>query len=117
MTEIYTAKVLKNQSSAKWGETLTSITECLTHSLIKQGETAETAQEKAMQLTADLGNYLGGTTFYLPMGKTIQIALRNARIYKDFTGDNVQALIKKYHLSQTQIYDILRQQRKLQKTS
>lgn len=117
MTEIYTAKVLKNQSSAKWGETLTSITECLTHSLIKQGETAETAQEKAMQLTADLGNYLGGTTFYLPMGKAIQIALRNARIYKEFTGDNVQALIKKYHLSQTQIYDILRQQRKLQKNA
>ena len=49
----------------------------------------------------------GGSKVYFPFDK----ARRDARIYDDFTGDNIQELRTKYHLSEQTVYQIIREER------
>lgn len=97
----------------KWPRTLTEIIELLTSELLRQGEPQETANKKAAKLAGLLAHYFGGQSFYLPTGSVLKDALRNVQIYNEFNGRNVPDLIKKYNLSESHIYAILREQRTL----
>jgi Mor family transcriptional regulator len=41
------------------------------------------------------------------------MAVRNNKVWNDFTGSNVEALMHKYDLTQVRIYAILKEQRHL----
>ena len=73
------------------------------------------AKLTASKLVGVMAHYFGGKSFYLPAGDKIKEALRDVQIYQDFTGNNVPELIKKYRLSESTIYAILRTQRALQR--
>ncbi|MCP4698397.1 MAG: transcriptional regulator [Gammaproteobacteria bacterium] len=66
-----------------------------------------------------LSNTLGGRITYIPKGKTLKIALRNAKIYNEHGGKpgNIARLSKQYDLSMQQIYAILRSQHELRKNN
>ncbi|HEH9616933.1 Mor transcription activator family protein [Pasteurella multocida] len=97
----------------KWPRTLTEMIELMTSELVRQGETKEEAQKKASKLTGLLAYYFGGQSFYLPTGTVLKDALRNVQIYNEFKGNNVPDLVKKYNLSESHIYAIIREQRTL----
>lgn len=99
----------------KWTTILNEIIDVFANELKEQGENEERANEKAQALVFKLGEYFGGKSFYLPFGSRLRTALRDNEIYQSFTGDNLQALVKKFRLSESHIYNILRQQRKLNK--
>ncbi len=56
---------------------------------------------------------MAASLFYLPTGTVLQDALRNVQIYNEFKGNNVPDLVKKYNLSESHIYAIIREQRTL----
>ncbi|WP_158077962.1 Mor transcription activator family protein [Canicola haemoglobinophilus] len=45
----------------------------------------------------------------------MKVALRDIEIYQRFAGNNIAELTKEFNLSESHIYAILREQRKLQK--
>jgi Mor family transcriptional regulator len=49
----------------------------------------------------------GGGQIYVPM----DTARRNAEIYKAFTGDNHFELARRYHMSVSSVYKVIRQER------
>lgn len=54
----------------------------------------------------------GGQNVYIPMDS----ARRNARLYDEFTGDNVHDLAKKYRLSVARVYSIVADERSRRRT-
>lgn len=53
----------------------------------------------------------GGRQFYLPRGKALEIAIRNRKLFQEFTGKNIHALVNKYNISEVQVYKIIKSQR------
>ncbi|MFU2058620.1 Mor transcription activator family protein [Avibacterium paragallinarum] len=99
----------------KWATILGEIIDVFANELKELGESEENAIKKAQSLAFKLGEYFGGKSFYLPFGSRLKVALRDNEIYHSFTGDNLQELVKKFHLSESHIYSIIRNQRKLNK--
>ena len=50
----------------------------------------------------------GGRAWYIPVRRPETIAERNAAIYDAWDGQNMVELRRRFHLSRTQIYTILR---------
>ncbi|ECY1177880.1 positive regulator of late transcription [Salmonella enterica] len=67
----------------------------------------------ARKLALSMALYMGGRQYYLPFGEKLVQALRDDLIYSRFNGRNIETLRREHRLSQTQIYDIIAQQRKL----
>ncbi|QOF67326.1 transcriptional regulator [Actinobacillus sp. GY-402] len=97
----------------QWPGTLADMIDVIKTELIRQGEDEEKARLQASKIIGILANYIGGQSIYLPTGDRIKVALRDAQIYQDFKGNNVRELIRKYKLSETQVYEIIRTQRRL----
>lgn len=65
--------------------------------------------EKISQSTVNhLRKDYGGEHIYFPKGKELDAILKHATIYKEFTGDNHLELSKKFDVSITHIYRILK---------
>ncbi|MDP8079576.1 Mor transcription activator family protein [Phocoenobacter skyensis] len=114
MTEEILDKKLSELNS-KWPTTLIDIIDLISNELEKQGEAPSDAQKKAQRLTILISDYFGGSSFYLPFGRRLKTALRDYEIFKNFTGDNIKSLVKIHRLSESHIYAIIRDQRKLQR--
>jgi Mor family transcriptional regulator len=48
---------------------------------------------------------------YFPQGHFVRIAIRDAQIWREFTGDNLSELARRYRLTSRRIRDILDRQR------
>lgn len=53
----------------------------------------------------------GGQNLYIPIGLVHKRTARNARIFEEFTGNNVPGLARKYGLSIQAIYRIIKSER------
>lgn len=96
-----------------WPSMLADLVDVVRAELCRQGISNADAKVQAGKIAGVIAHYLGGQTIYMPSGDRLKIALRDSQIYQEFTGNNVHALIRKYRLSQTQIYEIIRVQRSL----
>lgn len=94
----------------KWPRTLSEIIEVIEAELVRQGADRAQAHITASKLTGVMAHYFGGQSFYLPTGEVLKDALRNVMIFKEFKGNNVPELIRKYNLSESHIYAIIREQ-------
>ena len=59
------------------------------------------------RVTTQIAFQCGGSKVYFPFDK----ARRDARIYEEFTGDNLHDLRARYHLSEQTVYQIIREER------
>lgn len=107
--------VKQNAIDARWPKTLTEVADILENELIKQGEKHFTPATRAQKLAFALGVYLGGKSIYIPSGKILKKAIRDLEIYRAFDGQNIAELTRRYQLSESHVYGIIREQRKLQK--
>ncbi|NBI12156.1 transcriptional regulator [[Haemophilus] felis] len=105
----------ENEIVHKWPSTLVELIDVMRSELVRQGENSIEAQNKASKLVGVMAHYFGGQSFYLPTGNTLKDALRNVMIFRDFNGGNVPTLVRKYKLSESHIYAIIREQRALQR--
>lgn len=99
----------------RWPSLLVEVIDVMQAELIRQKFEEDSAKLTASKLVGVMAHYFGGKSFYLPAGDKIKEALRDAQIYQEFNGKNVPELVKKYRLSESTIYAILRQQRALQR--
>ena len=71
-------------------------------------------EAKAKAFSQEVAGWLaddwGGQNIYVPMDLVGRLSLRNAQIYREFTGDNQPELATKYDLSVQTIYRILKVQ-------
>ncbi|AXN95985.1 Mor transcription activator family protein [Pasteurella multocida] len=99
----------------RWPSLLVEVIDVMQAELIRQKFEEDSAKLTASKLVGVMAHYFGGKSFYLPAGDKIKEALRDVQIYQDFNGKNVPELVKKYRLSESTIYAILRNQRTLQR--
>lgn len=59
------------------------------------------------RVTTRIALEFGGGSVYFPFDKT----RRDARLYEDYTGDNISELRARYKLNESTIYQIIRQER------
>lgn len=88
---------------------------CVTESHIKnkRPHLNDDAHKLARDVVISISHYLGGRQLYLPRDDRLQRALRDHKIYQEFSGNNQQELAFKYDLTSIQIYNIIAHQRKL----
>lgn len=67
----------------------------------------------AAQIAIALSRYAGGRALYIPQGRRLETALRDAEIFRRAKADNLDALATEYKLTLSTIYEILREQRAL----
>lgn len=98
-----------------WPQTLSDLLDIfeaeLRHEEISDGR----AQRLAQRLVQALASYCGGKQTYLPTGERLATAMRDKRIWHEFTGNNIRELMVKYGLTDRQIYNVLARQRALYK--
>jgi len=70
-----------------------------------------TADTLGLSVADMLAEDWGGLNVYIPKRLERRLALRNARIYRAWTGDNVMELAREYGMSEQHIYAIIREER------
>jgi Mor family transcriptional regulator len=104
--------VVKDNDS--WPQSLVEMIEVFTQHLEESHACDATdAGKMARGLVASLAKHFGGMQFYLPIGWTLQKAIRDNEIWLKFDGHNHNALSKEYQLTVVQIYSIIKRQRAL----
>lgn len=80
--------------------------------LKQQGILGQQAHNIAVSQMIAIGNHFGGISFYMPHNRGLKQYLQAMEIYKDFNGNNIAELVKKYRLSHQSIYNAINSQRK-----
>ncbi|BFR47473.1 Mor transcription activator domain-containing protein [Nitratidesulfovibrio sp. HK-II] len=75
--------------------------------LLERKDLAGLPKDLGRVIADRLAEEWGGQNVYIPMDS----ARRNARLYNEFTGDNVHDLAKKYRLSVARVYSIVADER------
>jgi Mor family transcriptional regulator len=79
----------------------------------RKGMDEKAAFDHARDDVVALSEYFGARMVYLPKGERLRLALRDAEIWRSFTGRNARDLAEKYQLSEPHLYQVLAQQRSL----
>jgi Mor family transcriptional regulator len=83
----------------------------LLNARLQQHLPAEQAAALALAQAEDLRLTFNGCQIYIPKGDHYERAQRDAEIAAAFNGRNHAELARRYHLTVTQVYDILNRQR------
>lgn len=104
---------ISDDIAEKWPPLVVEIIDLIRTVRESQGANEEEANMQALEITQHICKTLGGVQVYLPRGKKLEAAIRNNKIWLEFTGNNIDHLMHKYDMSQVRIYQIISEQRKL----
>ena len=96
-----------------WPKSLAELVDVLADDHQAQGMDEDDAFAAARRSIALISHYWGGRMTYLPRNDKLRTALRDNQIWRLFKGDNITALAIKFGLTDQQIYNIIKHQRKL----
>ncbi|HHG0446549.1 TPA: Mor transcription activator family protein [Citrobacter freundii] len=68
----------------------------------------------SIELVAAISNKIGGMQVYFPRGQVLEQLVRDMRIWRDFTGDNVAELVERYHVTYKTVYKAIKRMRRLE---
>ncbi|CAM3719656.1 Mor transcription activator family protein [Xenorhabdus thuongxuanensis] len=96
----------------RWPQLLADMVDLFSTELQRQGYDEPAARRSASKLVGSLAHYYGGRAVYLPTGETLKAALRDNQLFSDWSRSrgNVDVLARKYSLTHSTVYAILRQQ-------
>lgn len=97
----------------RWPEYLADLFELMQAYNLRKKMSMEESAIDARDRCMLMAKYHGGRMHYLPTGETLERALRDVIIFKEFRGNNHEALAAKWDLTITRIYQILAEQTKL----
>jgi len=99
----------------RWPKAMTEFVQVLSAAAIRNGISKDKADadQIARWVVLTLGVHFGGRQVYLPKGDVLYAALRDVKMWQEFTGHNHEQLAKKYNLSVVAVYKIIGQQRAL----
>ncbi|MBI2313562.1 MAG: transcriptional regulator [Betaproteobacteria bacterium] len=98
---------------ARWPGTLAELVDVVTEHLARRGASLTAARAEAQALILLIAHHFGGQRVYLPRDTRLRLALRDNLIWQEFSGRNVPELARRFGLTETQIYNILKEQRLL----
>lgn len=100
---------LQVDAPGAWEGALGEMLDIVTATLGRRGVTD--ARARAAEIVIDLGTAMGGR--YLPKGDNVRRSVRDAQIWRDYNGRNVNELAARYRLSVVRIYQVIGSQRKI----
>lgn len=98
---------------SKWARNLVALIEVAEARLKQRGMDDGAAFSWARELVLAQAEYCGGRQIYLPTGDALLTAMKHAEIYRRANRDNILALAQEYGLTDSQIYRICREQKRL----
>lgn len=93
-----------------WPKQLADLVDVLCAMYRRRGRTDEQAFAEAREVVLVVSHYAGGKPLYLAKGETLQAALRHARIWRAWKGDNAYELADQEGLTLRQIQNIIKDQ-------
>ncbi|HGD8511979.1 TPA: Mor transcription activator family protein [Escherichia coli] len=97
-----------------WPGTLRDLVDVISAELHRQGIEPAQAGMLARKVAAAQAGYMGGRGYYLPVGESFFTELRNNEIFSRWSqGEKIETLRRHYQMSETQIYSVIRNQRRL----
>ncbi|EFC1623769.1 transcriptional regulator [Shigella sonnei] len=97
-----------------WPGTLRDLVDVISAELHRQGIEPAQAGMLARKVAAAQAGYMGGRGYYLPVGESLFTELRNNEIFSRWSqGEKIETLRRHYQMSETQIYSVIRTQRRL----
>lgn len=94
---------------ARWPSNLQSLCELLRCTLADQN--VDNATFLSEVLVTALCTYLGGRDMYIPNGERLKDSLRDIQIWREFKGDNIELLSRKFGITERRITQIIKFQR------
>lgn len=94
-----------------WPRTLAEMVDVYVDHFLRQGRDQAAALSEAQAVVIVFAHHFGGRLVYIPRDDKLRLALRDAQIWREHNGRNVQELAQRYELTAAQIYGILREQR------
>lgn len=70
----------------------------------------------SIELVAAISSKIGGMQVYFPRGQVLEYLVRDMRIWRDFTGDNVPELVERYHVTYKTVYKAIKRMRRLEQS-
>ncbi len=92
---------------------MAELVDVLVNACAKLGAGDEAAKLAGLHQALAIAEHFGGMQFYLPKAKHLHNLARDIKIWHEFNGKNVQALARKYGLTDVRLYEIIREQRQL----
>ncbi|EIK6739124.1 transcriptional regulator [Salmonella enterica subsp. enterica serovar Aqua] len=106
-------RIPEDELKKSWPKMLFALVEVVSAELRRQGLESAEAGRLARKAIAAQAGYMGGRAYYLPMGESLFAELRNHEIYSRWSNrERIENLRREYHMSETQIYSIIREQHK-----
>lgn len=97
-----------------WPGTLRDLVDVISAELHRQGIEPAQAGMLARKVAAAQAGHMGGRGYYLPVGESLFTELRNNEIFSRWSqGEKIETLRRHYQMSETQIYSVIRNQRRL----
>lgn len=97
----------------KWPKTLSDMVGVAEAALTREGIPADQAIAYAAAVVLAIGDWTGGRLVYIPRGTRLATALRHARAWRMWRGDNIDEITAFLGVSQVRAYAVLAEQRAL----
>ncbi|MBO2589347.1 Mor transcription activator family protein [Shewanella algae] len=101
-------RIADGEDSQRWPEAMRQIYAMFKHELEQHGADSKIAIPMLNRICREFG----GVQLYLPRGRQLEAEIMNLSIWHEFTGDNVEALSRKYDKSMQHIYRVIAKMRK-----
>lgn len=95
-----------HMSRVKWPKTLTLLFDVVENCLNSEKISRPHLSEK---IIVAIAFYFGGRDMYIPNGKSLEMFLRNLRIFQEFNGQNKAELAKEYNMTERRIDQITKE--------
>lgn len=104
-----------NLPEDRWPQQLAELLAFIEAVFKRRGMSPRDAFDLASEVTIEISYAFGGQCFYMPLGKKLRTALRDAEIWRQHNGrpEQIPELAKKYGVTEVYMYDIIARQRKL----
>jgi len=103
-----TYRLLNDETAPGWTESLRSMFDTI-ESVVDKHRNDEML---SFILLSEFCRMFGGAPFYVPTGKTLSSVLRSIQIWKEFKGNNVFELSRKFGVSTREIQFVLSRMRR-----
>ncbi|HZF99156.1 MAG TPA: Mor transcription activator family protein [Pseudoxanthomonas sp.] len=100
-------------SGDKWPPLLAELVTVAEAALLKSGLPANEAAELAIATVLAVGDFIGGKLVYIPRGDRLRTALKHARAWRMWKGNNIGEIACYLDVSEVRAYAIVAQQRAL----
>ena len=104
---------ISDEEKLKWPRDLAALIDIYQAALMRMDYKEEDANRITYTLIVELSRYCGGRFVYIPLGDSLEKAIRDVKLYKDWRDHKltVDDLAKKYRTSLQNVYRVINKQR------